>query len=159
MAGLDGDQPAEPTTEHEHRPEPQRPTREEQGDAQPADRVAVDRPELVAVGIRRQVAVQQPDHAEGDEHPAVAAVLALAGAHTGVGEDRSASQREGHDRERDQWWVSEERREPAPAEHGKAEIGSGEHKDPYQTQDTHHHPPSMRWSRAASSARAPPPSI
>src|SRR4051794_35805304 len=42
---LDGDQPAEPVPEHEDRPEPQRPARGEEGDADPADGVAVDGPE------------------------------------------------------------------------------------------------------------------
>src|SRR5713226_2624590 len=128
MPRLDGDQPAEPTTEHKDRPEPQRPTRKEQHDTKPADRIAVDRPQLVAVRIRWQVAVQQPDQPEGDDDPAVAAILALAGAQTYVGEGRHASQREGNDRERDQRRVGEESREPAPAEDGEAEIGSGAYK-------------------------------
>ena len=60
---LDGDQSAEPVAEHEDRPQPQRATGSEQNDAEPANGIAVDGPELPPVGVGRQVgrpAVRSP---------------------------------------------------------------------------------------------------
>src|SRR5436309_1058903 len=79
MPWLDRDQSAEATAEHEHRPDPQRTTRDEENDAEPADGITVESPEVGAVGVGRQIGQQQPDQPESREHPAIATVLALAG--------------------------------------------------------------------------------
>jgi hypothetical protein len=52
------------------------------------------------------------------QHPSVAAILALAGTQISLGEGRDDHEYEGQDRQRDQWRVLEERRNPAHAEHG-----------------------------------------
>ena len=54
MAGLDSDQAAEATAEHEDRPEPQGTAASVQDDAQPTDGIAVEDPEFLAVGVGRQ---------------------------------------------------------------------------------------------------------
>jgi hypothetical protein len=46
VPGLDGDETAEPIAEHDDRADPQRAAGHEQGDAEPADGVAVDGPEI-----------------------------------------------------------------------------------------------------------------
>lgn len=76
MSGLDRHQPAEPAAEHEDRPEPQRATGREESDAKPADGVAIEGPELLSVRPGRQKGVEQPDHPEDREDPAVAPILA-----------------------------------------------------------------------------------
>ena len=54
MAGLDGDQPAEATAEHEDGPKPQRAAAGIEDNTHPADSIAVDGPELLALGVGRQ---------------------------------------------------------------------------------------------------------
>src|SRR5262249_12102951 len=78
MARLNGDQTAEPAAEHEDRPHAQHTPDGEKGNAKPANRISVERPEIPTVGVGRQVSLQQPDHPERCEHPAIAPVLAFA---------------------------------------------------------------------------------
>src|SRR5260370_33566092 len=85
---LDRHQPAEAMAEHEYRPDAQRAARGEEHDAEPAHGISIDRPEFDPVGIGRQIGHQQPDHPERREHPAVAAILALAGAEISAAEQR-----------------------------------------------------------------------
>jgi hypothetical protein len=62
--------------EHEDRPDPQRAAGSEENDAKPANGISIESPELLPVCIRRQIGVEQPDHAEGCDHPAVGTILA-----------------------------------------------------------------------------------
>lgn len=80
MPGLDGYQPAEPPAEHKNRPDPQRAAGGEEEDSKPTNGVPVEGPELLSVGVSRQITRQQRDQREGYEYPAVGAVLAHAGA-------------------------------------------------------------------------------
>jgi hypothetical protein len=80
MPGLDGDQPAEPTTQHKYWIDSQHTTNGEQNDAQPSNSVPVEGPEILPVCVRRQIRDQQPDEREGRDDPAVGTILALAGA-------------------------------------------------------------------------------
>src|SRR5215472_11319822 len=61
MPGLDRDQPAEPAAEHEYRPEPQRATSGEENDANPTDSLPIEDPELLPVGVGRQITGKQAD--------------------------------------------------------------------------------------------------
>ena len=53
VSRLDRDQTAEAMAEHKDRPEPQRSAGREEEDTEPANGVAVDRRELLAVGVGR----------------------------------------------------------------------------------------------------------
>src|SRR5215471_6211225 len=94
MPALDGDEPAEPAAEHEHRPDPQRTAGGEENDAKPANGVAVEGPEILPIRVGRQIGEQNSDHAEGREHPAVAFILALAGTEISAAEQRDTRQHE-----------------------------------------------------------------
>src|SRR5262245_4644781 len=94
MPGLDREQAAETMPEHEHRPESQRAAEGKQHDADPAYGIAVDGPEIDAVGVGREKGREQPDHAERNDDPAVAAILALAGTEITAGEERGDRQEE-----------------------------------------------------------------
>ena len=122
MPRLDGHQAAEAATEHEDRPEPQQAARDVDGDAGPADGIPVDGPGPRPVGVVREIGLEQTDHPEGGEDPAVAAVLALAGAEVAAAEERRDGQGEGHGRQDDAGRVGEEGGEPAPAEDGEGEV-------------------------------------
>ena len=56
VSGLDRNQPAKPMAEHKDRPEPQRSAGREEEDTEPANGVAVEGPELLAVGVGRLLA-------------------------------------------------------------------------------------------------------
>src|SRR5262245_23730077 len=127
MPWLDGDQPAESMAEHEDRPDAQHTAGGEERDANPANGISVQGPELLAVGVGGEVRAQEPNDTEGCEHPAVAAILALAGAEISAAEQRDADQHEVHDGQRDQGRVGEKGFEAARAEDGEPEIGKGYH--------------------------------
>src|ERR1700746_1325068 len=97
MPRLDGDEPAEAVAEHEYRPYPQRTPGGGENDAKPANGGAVEGPEILPIRVGRQIGEQNSDHAEGREHPAVATVLALAGAEISAAEQRDTRQTETHD--------------------------------------------------------------
>jgi hypothetical protein len=69
VSGLDRDQPAEAVAEHKDRPEPQRSAGSEEEDAEPANGVAVEGPELLAVGVGREIAGQQLAAISGQGDP------------------------------------------------------------------------------------------
>ena len=94
VAGLDGDQPAEPTAEHKDWPDPQRATGGEENDAKPANGIPIEGPEPRAVRLGRQIGDQQPDQREGDDDPAVAAILAHPRTQISATEEGYASQHE-----------------------------------------------------------------
>src|SRR5215467_9077633 len=125
MPGLDGDQSAETMAEHEDRPDAQRAADDEQYHAGPANGVSVDRPELDAVGVGRQIAAQQPEQPDGDEDPAVAAILPLAGAEVAAAEQRDDGQQACCYGKNGQRRMGEKRGEPSPAEDGEPEIAKG----------------------------------
>ncbi len=108
--------------EHEYRPDAQRAARGEEHDAEPAHGISIDRPEFDPVGIGRQIGHQQPDHPERREHPAVAAILALAGAEISAAEQRDDAEDDEHDGERAQRRVREEGCKGPPTEDGEGEI-------------------------------------
>src|ERR1700738_1992764 len=110
-------------------PEPQHTPGCEENDTKPANRFAVDGPELLPVRVGRQVKVQQPDQSNGYDDPAVATILAHSWAQISAGEKRGARKCDECDRESDQCRVGEEGREPASAEHGQAKLGSGAYND------------------------------
>jgi hypothetical protein len=125
MPRLDGDQPAEPVAEHKHRPESQHTTGGEENDAEPANGVPVDGPELLAVGVGRQIGGQHPDHAQRGDDPAVGPILALAGTEIAAAEECNAGQHEEGARKGNQRGVGEKPGKPAPAEDRQSEIGEG----------------------------------
>src|SRR5262245_37869744 len=127
MPALDGDEPAEPAAEHEHRPDPQRTTGGEENHAKPPNGISVEGPHIGAVRVGRQIGEQQPDHPKGRAHPAVPTVLALAGTEISAAEQRNAHQREANDRKGNQGGVGEEGRKAAPAEDREPEIGKACH--------------------------------
>src|SRR5262245_22975823 len=123
MPGLDGNEPAEAAAEHEHRPDPQRTAGGEENDAKPANSVAVESPEILAIRVGRQIGEQNSDHAESCEHPAIAFILAFAGTEISAAEKGDAHQREANDRKGNQGGVGEEGRKGASAEDREPEIG------------------------------------
>ena len=125
MTGLDGDQPAEPSAENEDRPEPQQPAGGEENDAEPANGLPVDGPECLAVGVGRQIGGEQPDHRERGDDPAVAAILALAGAQIAFTEECRGGERDENDREADQRRMGEECGKSARADDRQPEIAEG----------------------------------
>ncbi len=68
----------------------------------PANRISVDGPQLVAIGVCRHIRVDQSDYGENGNHPTVAAGFAHSGAQISTGEERDHRQREQHHHERDQ---------------------------------------------------------
>src|SRR5437879_2988322 len=90
MPWLDCHQPAEPLTEYKDRPDSQCTAGRKENDAEPANSVTVKRPQLVAVRPRRQIGIQEPDHGEGYDDPAVAAILAYTRTQIAASEERDA---------------------------------------------------------------------
>jgi hypothetical protein len=125
VPGLDGDKPAETAAEHEHRPEPQHAASGIERDANPSNGVAVNSPELDAIGVGWQIGAQQSDQTERRQHPAVRAILALAAAQIALGEGGRGNHQDGDDRERNERRMGEERRPSAPSKDSQAEIGQG----------------------------------
>jgi hypothetical protein len=80
----------------------------EEHDAEPAHGVTVERPKVDAVGVCRQIGLQQPDQSESCDHPAVVTVLAFAGTEISAAEQRNTGEHEEHDRKRDQGRMREE---------------------------------------------------
>ena len=130
---LNRDQSAEAVAEHEDRPEPQHATGGEENHAEPSNGVAVDGPEFDAVGVGRQIGVEQPKHSEGYEDPAVATILTHTRAQISARKKRYARHREKHHRQCGQRRVGEEGCKPAPAEDCHAKIGGGAHEDEHQS--------------------------
>ena len=97
----------------------------EEQDAEPADRVAVDGPDLLAIGVGRQIGAEQADQPEDDEDPAVAPILAHARAEAAAGEEPDAGHDQDSKRKDGAGGMGEEGDEPAPAEDGEREIGEG----------------------------------
>ena len=128
VAGLDGDQPAEPPSEHKDRPEPQHPAGGEKHDAEPADGLPVEGPEPLSVCVSRQIGGEHPDQTEGDDDPAVGPILAHSRAQISFTEEGHGGHHEEHDREDNQSRVGEEEGKPARAEDREPEIGKGPHK-------------------------------
>jgi hypothetical protein len=64
MPGLNGYQPAQPMAEHRDWPDPQRTPGGEENDAEPANGIPIESPELLPVCVRRQIGVEQPDQPE-----------------------------------------------------------------------------------------------
>jgi hypothetical protein len=129
MPGLNGYQPAEPAAEHKNRPDPQCATGSEESDSMPANGIPVESPELLPVCVRRQIGVEQPDHPEGCDDPAVGTILAHTRAQISATENSNARQHEKGDREGNQGRMGE----PSLAKDGKAEIG----KDRYDGDGRH----------------------
>jgi hypothetical protein len=77
------------------------------------------------VGVGGQITAQQAEHPEGNQHPAVGAILALAAAQVGLGEEPEAGENERRDGNDEQRQMREERRKPAPPEDRKPDIGDG----------------------------------
>ena len=80
VVGLNGDQSAEAAAEHEDGIQAKRAAECVNEHADPACRFAVDGPEADAIGVGRDDGARERDHAEGDEDPAIGAILFFAGA-------------------------------------------------------------------------------
>jgi hypothetical protein len=119
--------------EHKDGPKSLRTTGNEEHDPKPASCVAVDRPQLFPVCVGWQIGVQQSEQQEGEEDPAVATILAHTRAQISASKERSPSQYEDRNRERDESRVREKGSKPAPAEHRQAKIGSGAYNDERQS--------------------------
>ena len=108
-------------------PDPQRASGGEEGDAKPATGLPVEGPPLLPVRVGRQIGDQQTNKREGYEDPAVATILALAGAQIPGTPEPYARQREGCDGQGDEGRLGEEGGKPAFAEDGKPEEGQRSH--------------------------------
>ena len=122
MPRLDRDQPAEPAAQDKDGPNPQGSAGGKKKDAEPADALAVNRPEPDPVRVGGQIGAQKADNAERRQHPAVGAVLALAGAEISRGEESRCQQREEYNRDCHQRRMGKEGREAARAKNGQTEI-------------------------------------
>ena len=68
MSRLNCHQAAESSAQHKHWPDPQCTSSSEEYDTQPANRVTVNRPHLFAIGVCRQIRVDQSDyHEDGND--------------------------------------------------------------------------------------------
>jgi hypothetical protein len=105
------------------------PTGSREDDPKPTNGIAINGPELLPVGIGRQIRVQQPDHAKGYDHLPIAAILPRPWTDISAGEKRYASQRESHYRQRDQRRVREECRKSAPP---RAQPSRGTRRRPHR---------------------------
>ena len=129
MSRLYGDKPAEAIAEHKDRPQTQGAAQGEQQHPKPADRVAIDDPDVHTIGIGRKIAIEQPDEPKRNEHPAVATIFALAGAEIAARKQGSNRQQEEHDGERNKRRHGKECRRTTPAEDGKAKIEGSRNED------------------------------
>ena len=123
MAGLDGDQPAEASAEHEDGPQSQRAAGCIEGDADPAHDIAIDRPEFHAVGVGGQPGRQESNHTQCTDDPAVGAILSLAGADVRRTEQSRTGHRCSHDDQRSTCRIGEERIDATPAHDGETDVG------------------------------------
>src|SRR5262249_4958584 len=142
MPPLNRDQAAESLAQHKDRPDPQRTTGSEEQDTKPANRITIDCPQILAIGVCGAIRVEKSDDYEHGTHPAVAAGLAHAGAQVPAGEKRHTREREQHHHERYQCRVGEERPRPTPtqnretgvratADHDKRKSESPPHQQQY----------------------------
>jgi hypothetical protein len=139
MAGLDGNQSAEPAAEHRDWPDPQRAAGSEENDAKPANGVPIESPELPPVCVCRQIGVEQPDQPESGDDPAVGTILAHTRAQISATENGNGRQHEKCDREGDQGRMGEESSRPSRAEDGEAEKGKCPYDgDEHQSGCGHH---------------------
>ena len=83
----------------------------------------------LAVGVRRQIDVQETDQGKGNDDPAVATILTFTRTQISAGEEGCDGHNEGRNRERDKRRTGEERRKPAEAKDGHPEISSCAHGD------------------------------
>src|SRR5471030_901467 len=88
MARLNGNQPAEPRAKHKNWPYPQHAADDEQDHTKPAEAVAVECPESLAVRVSRQIRLQQSKYYQGRDNPAVIAILTLTRTQVDATEDR-----------------------------------------------------------------------
>src|SRR5215472_3557577 len=79
MPLLNRDQAAESLAQHKDRPDPQRTTGSEEQDTKPANRITIDCPQLLAIGVCGEIRVEKSNYYKDGNHPAVAAGLAHAG--------------------------------------------------------------------------------
>jgi len=70
------------------KPDPQCTTSGDERYAGPASRVTINRPQLHAIRLCREIRVKKPDYCEDGNHPAFAASFAHAGAKISAGEKR-----------------------------------------------------------------------
>src|SRR5262249_12074304 len=85
------------TPQDEHGPHPQRAADDKQRQAEITHRVAIYRPDITAVGVRRQPAEEEPDDQERQEDPSILGILAPAARYVAAGDHRS--DRDDHDRD------------------------------------------------------------
>ena len=80
MFGLDCDEAAEPPAEHKDRREPQNAADRVKEKPNPAHAFAAEGEKVDPIGIGRQPSVDDAEHAERRDHPAIGAVFPYAGA-------------------------------------------------------------------------------
>ena len=119
---------AELFAENKDRPEAQRSADSAKHDAKPTDAVAAERQKADPIGIGRHKSREQREHSEGDEDPAIAAILALARAQIAGGEKRRAEKDEADDDKRDERRMRDESTNAAEGPNGEAEL---EHNQSY----------------------------
>src|SRR6266478_838769 len=119
MSRLNCHQAAESSAQHKHWPDPQCTSSSGEYDTEPANRVTVNRPQLFAIGVCRQIRVDQSDYHQDGNDPAVAAGLAHTGAEISASEKRQTGKRKEHCHGRDQRRVREERPKPSPTKNGQ----------------------------------------
>jgi hypothetical protein len=105
---LDRDQAAESFPQHNNWPDPQCTTSGEERDTDPANRVTINRPQLPAIGVCREVRVEKSDYNKNGNDPAVAAGLTRARAKISAGERSNNGQRQQNHYERNERWMREE---------------------------------------------------
>src|SRR5579883_222309 len=129
MLRLDGDQAAETIAQHENRPEPHDTSCENEKNAEPAYRLAVDGPDVPSIRIGGHVGAQKRNDRERNKDPAIGTILPLARAQVPFAEQRDDAQENAKDEEHDEGGMGKERLESAPAENGEAELNNEEDGD------------------------------
>ena len=117
---LRGQRPGEPAAEHEHRPDPADAPRDDQGQAEVAGEVAVDRQQVAAIGEGRDRGDRQADDDQRGQLPAVAGVGPDASAQVDPGAQRGQRRQGDHQEGAGPRRVPEEPGEVAPGDRGQA---------------------------------------
>jgi hypothetical protein len=95
--------------------------------AHPSHDISVKCQKPDAISIRRKESHQQRNHAEGPQHPTVAAVFLLAFAHASAGRKRQGGKYNGHTGKHLEHRTGKERAPPAPAHDRQTTLNHDRH--------------------------------
>src|SRR5580698_4816209 len=116
VAWLNCNPTSETTTENEDRRHAQAAARRKEEHSEPAELVAVQRPETDAVGIGGKVPAEQGNNRVGSKPPAIAVIPAFVAHDMAYSEERCGRERERHERESNELRAGEKGTDPAGAE-------------------------------------------